>query len=494
MKQTKKLLVVATIASAMLFSSCEKENNEPIKQYSTEVIANPAVKAKLAEQGLTLDKAGKLLLDDKAKTITSLDFSGTKITDFSVLKLFPKVEEVKLADNDYKMSFDFAQLPKQITKVDLSDNELYEFVGLAKLDDKTKETIILKELKSLVLPATAKNNVETLPFYFKKMGEKITMTMQNKDGKAEPYTTLREVPDPEVRALLKETFPTKFVGEKLDLFKRFGESRSNDLNVSTFTFWGEIPLKNKKLTSLEGVQYIVADPEWRGAFTANLFNQEEYLVIPYLKVNANCSKINTVKVNTPLLNLSSATNLISCIIGNNKALKSLDLSMTRIGKIGLGGGSMFSGCMVMLNSCPELEEIKLPNLDKVKEPTLANCALLALPKLKGINLEQFQWVRQIDLVALPSLTTLVYPDFKYSRNENGNKLELGGKEQAIFHFSIDKEIYDKAQTPVFINKIKNDVKLSSKEEISTMIGPLGFVDYNGQDHFELYDYTKTLKE
>lgn len=103
-------------------------------------------------------------LNNIATSTISLDLSGTKLTDLTGLDILPNLKEVKLSDNGYGPIFDFAKLPAQITSVDLTGNNIYDFEGLVdvKVENEERKTTILHKLSKLYLPVTAKYNIEDL--------------------------------------------------------------------------------------------------------------------------------------------------------------------------------------------------------------------------------------------------------------------------------------------------------------------------------------------
>ena len=78
---------------------------------------NSELKTILQQKGYQFNEQGNLLLDDLANNTTTLDLSGTKLSDLSELDILPNLTEVKLSDNDYGPVFDFSKLPKQITEI-----------------------------------------------------------------------------------------------------------------------------------------------------------------------------------------------------------------------------------------------------------------------------------------------------------------------------------------------------------------------------------------
>ena len=125
----KTLILCLGLATTLGFVSCSEEEGFT---YSTNPIENTALKDILVQKGYQFDANGKLLLDDLANNTTTLDLSGTQIsTDaLSELSILPNLKEVDLSDNGYGPAFDFAKLPEQITGIDLTRNEIYDYDNL----------------------------------------------------------------------------------------------------------------------------------------------------------------------------------------------------------------------------------------------------------------------------------------------------------------------------------------------------------------------------
>lgn len=114
----------------MGLASCSSDDTI---QYSANALKNTELMAVLKSKGYQFDKDGKLELNDLANNTASLDLSGTNLKDLSGLDILPNLKEVKLSNNGYGPTFDFSQLPVQITGVDLTGNDIYEFRGLARV-------------------------------------------------------------------------------------------------------------------------------------------------------------------------------------------------------------------------------------------------------------------------------------------------------------------------------------------------------------------------
>ena len=113
-----KSLIMPLVAFCFLgLSSCSDDNGP---SYSSTTLKNTELMNILKSKGYTFSQDGKLEINDLVKSTVSLDLSGTKLSDFSGLDILPNLKEVKLSNNGYGPTFDFAQLPAQITGVDLT--------------------------------------------------------------------------------------------------------------------------------------------------------------------------------------------------------------------------------------------------------------------------------------------------------------------------------------------------------------------------------------
>ena len=151
-----KSLIMPLVAFCFLgLSSCSDDNGP---SYSSTTLKNTELMNILKSKGYTFSQDGKLEINDLVKSTVSLDLSGTKLSDFSGLDILPNLKEVKLSNNGYGPTFDFAQLPAQITGVDLTDNDIYDFEGLVnvKTEENGDETITqLHKITKLYLPQSS---------------------------------------------------------------------------------------------------------------------------------------------------------------------------------------------------------------------------------------------------------------------------------------------------------------------------------------------------
>ncbi len=180
--KTRKGVLPLMAAFILGFSSCSKDDGPA---YSATVLKNTELMTVLKSKGYIFDKEGKLELNDKVNATVSLDLSGTKIADFTGLDILPNLKEVKLSDNGYGPSFDFAKLPKQITGIDLTGNNIYDFENLVdvKIENEERKVSVLHTIENFYLPNTARYNIEDLLPFYEHVGKNIDMKIADKTGK-----------------------------------------------------------------------------------------------------------------------------------------------------------------------------------------------------------------------------------------------------------------------------------------------------------------------
>ena len=263
-----KSLVLPLMAFCVLgFTSCSDDNGPG---YSASALKNTELMTILKSKGYTFDQEGKLELNDLANNTTSLDLSGTKLTDFTGLDILPNLKEVKLANNGYGPSFDFAKLPAQITGIDLTGNDIHNYDNLVsvKVEENDDETVTnLHNITKLYLPAEAKFNIKDLVRFYRKNkadieSGKIDMQMADDKGTLRKYNTLRTIPDDNIRKNFKKFFSSIFDADSIhiDINKRM--SNTDKQNNCSLGSWNGV----SSATTLEGIQYILIGKEMHCLF------------------------------------------------------------------------------------------------------------------------------------------------------------------------------------------------------------------------------------
>lgn len=443
MKNYRKNLLPVLAFFVMGLASCSSDDTI---QYSANALKNTELMAVLKSKGYQFDKDGKLELNDLANNTASLDLSGTNLKDLSGLDILPNLKEVKLSNNGYGPTFDFSQLPVQITGVDLTGNDIYEFRGLAnteKVENTGYEaTEITHKLNKLYLPDGAKYDQDQIVAFYKKSEmekQVVDMQMADVNGKLNAYNTLRILPDAKVRKQLYDLFSQLFVitankDTLIDVSRRMTSPEQS--NNSLVIFEGK---------DAEGFQYVLHNPSFHGTTLA--ITSEEYTKIPYLKMPKQISFFQLEHLD--LLNgidMSENTDLFHAHMYTCRSIKKMDMShSTKLGQrsIPLEMTDM-DVSWVAIKDCPDLEEIMFPK----KAYIMNNMTFCYLPKLKKLDLSQFESFWRCDLYELKNVQ-IIYPTMKYS-------VYMGKKTQERHSgFGIDQDIFDRQETKDFI---KNNIK------------------------------------
>lgn len=447
----KTLILCLGLATTLGFVSCSEEEGFT---YSTNPIENTALKDILVQKGYQFDANGKLLLDDLANNTTTLDLSGTQIsTDaLSELSILPNLKEVDLSDNGYGPAFDFAKLPEQITGIDLTGNEIYDYDNLVSVvvEENGDETVTnLHEISKLYLPETAKENIKDLVRFYRKNQNAITvgaidMKMIDADGHLQTYTTLRDVPDANLLARLQIDFPDLFSGERIDLSKRLGlDQKTKGLLVS--------PTDN--VSNFEGIQYLIGSLSWEGSnFSLYTAGAENVASMPNLKVGKFITQIILQNVEVEAIDLSNATNLVNVWIQNISGLQNLDLSYSTIwGQRDKETESNETyGSNLIVLGCPALKEIKLPEKNELKASSID---IESLNALETFDMSNVKMVSNLSIGDLNTNFKLVYPELTIFYNEDG---------RAGTTFACSESTFYRESTQVFLKVNYTDIDPSDK--------------------------------
>lgn len=458
MNKFKSLMLLAILMVSAVLTSCsdDDDSNTPASYSAGSLATSSQLMSILKNDGYSFDDQGHLLLDYKALNTTSLDLSSTKLdtAELKNLSILPNLTDVNLANNGYEMSFNFSSLPTQITSVNLTGNELYEFPGLVNIvtAENGDETItVLRNLAKLSLPEGAKYNCDELPAFYANSSN-TDLEMADANGNLKKYTTLRGVPDDSIRGILKEQFPSIFVGDSIDISKHLTGTEA----TNAIPFYNTVQRFSR---SVEGFEYIVMNPGYKG--TSVFAQSDAKEEIEYLKIDSTVSQIGLSSVKH--LNLNSATNLTYAFINDNPYIKELDLShSTKFAQRSYNAEiNIFSPGYLYVYNCANIESIKLPS----RAHLLASVLMYSNPKLKTLDLSQFDGIMQLRLANLPN-TNITYP--------NPTIFNYAGK----MNFGCTEDVYNKPETKAFLDKYHD--KLT--EDLSLLLE--GFQPYEWSHDYE----------
>lgn len=459
MKIVRNLALPVLAFFVMGLASCSSD--EDVVKYSTNALKNTELMNILKQKGYQFDKDGKLELNDLAEKTTALDLSGTKLKDLSGLDILPNLKEVKLSNNGYGPVFDFAQLPAQITGVDLTGNDIHNYKNLVdvKVEENEEETIKnLHNITKLYLPAEAKYNVKDLVRFYRKNKEdiasgKIDMKMADEKGHLQKYTTLRSIPNEIVLGVIKENFSSILAtdGKQIDLSKRLNNTdKINDLIVEV----DDQPAS----PFLDGVQYIIENPYWEGT-TIAIYTSANDVTLPYMEIN---NKVQTFILHN--LNVSKgicwdyAHSLTAVWFQDVKGVSEIDLSHSKLfgqrdPKFEEGGDGASA---LLLRGCPDLVSLKFPDRNDLCVSTMD---YINLPKMPKINLTPFKQISDFCFSTLASDCKITYPDLRSFPSAKPYKT----------FFGCSEDVFKKQETKDFIKKYYVN---SDPQKISVSTFPL----------------------
>ncbi len=440
MKNYKNLIGLAAMALCLGLTSCSSSDDAP--SYSNVVVSNSELMTLLKSKGYTFDENGKLLLDDKANATTSLDLSGTQVDTASLkeLAVFPNLKELNLSNNGYGDSFDFSVLPTQVTGIDLTNNDIYNYDNLVKVtvEENGDENVEnLRNITRLYLPEEAKYNIAQLMRFYRQNksaidGGTMDVEMQNANGSLEKYNTLREIPDETLRKTLKETFSQMFNGEKIDISNYILDDKQRIAALQI----------TDGVSNFEGIQYVVESPYWNGASIVLVSGNSETKV-PTLNLSTNINSVTLSNVSVDGINLPNDSQLRYIYMENVASLKMIDLSKSVVFGQRSGKDEMdaATGSGIIVYDCPSIESIILPN----KEDLRANYLdIECLPSLKQFDMSKFVELETLIVGDLPETYNLVYPNLK----------EFGDTQFNATMFAISKNAFNafKDVSDTFIKK------------------------------------------
>lgn len=448
MKIFNNFIGLAAMALCLGFASCSSDDDAP--SYSNVTVSNSELMTILKAKGYQFDENGKLLLDDKANSTTSLDLSGTKVDTAALkeLSVFPNLKELNLSGNGYGPVFHIASLPSQITGLDLQGNDIYDFDGLvtAKVENDEVKATILHEFTKLYLPASCKYNVEDLmPFYTQNEAENKTVDMQmvNDKGSLEKYNTLREIPDEYFRAYLKMKFASLFADDThIDISKPMKNNEQGEsLTLGLTNQFADV----NKIQSISGIECFINNPYYKPFFVSIAINNNVLFETKYLDLHSNIKGLMLNNVNTTEgINFANATSLVALTLTHNDGIKEADLSNTLISAQDIKDFDATLQNNIAIKYCKNLETLLLPKTDK---GVVNACELIQLPKLKSVDLSSIKGLETLALVVLPNCS-ITYPNLKYTYYSQDKKLvELSEFDYILF--AISEDVYKMESTKNF---------------------------------------------
>lgn len=448
MKIFKNFIGLAALALCLGFASCSSDDDAP--SYSNVAVSNSELMTILKAKGYQFDENGKMLLDDKANSTTSLDLSGTKVDTAALkeLSVFPNLKELNLSSNGYGPVFHIASLPSQITGLDLQGNDIYDFDGLvtAKVENDEVKATILHEFTKLYLPASCKYNVEDLmPFYTQNEAENKTVDMQmvNDKGSLEKYNTLREIPDEYFRAYLKMKFASLFADNThIDISKPMKNNEQGEsLTLGLTNQFADV----NKIQSISGIECFINNPYYQPFFVSIEINNNVLFETKYLDLHSNIKGLMLNNVNTTEgINFANATSLVALTLNHNDGIKEADLSNTLISAQDIKDFDATLQNNIAIKYCKNLETLLLPKTDK---GVVNTCELIQLPKLKAVDLSSIKGLETLALVVLPNCS-ITYPNLKYTYYSESNEIvELSEFDYILF--AISEDVYKMESTKNF---------------------------------------------
>ncbi len=476
MKITKLMAgLFATAMCAGLFSCDDSDDSDDsvTPTYSTALVTDANLRAALTAHGFQFDATGALLLTDSVKSVTSVDLSNANV-DTAALKqltVLPALTDVILTGNGYGPIFDFNSLPAQITGVDLTGNEIFDFENLVKAtpndpshgDYTPATTIIRTNLKKLYLPASAKYNIEDLMPYFTKNeedGATVDMQMADDNGALKAYDCLRSVPDDYLRNLLKQNFSSIFTSDDyIDISKPMAVADMG--NNIALMYVADMKNFGDNVKSLEGIEYIINNPFYNPLFIYMTYNDTnestwwtENYEVSYLMPGSNIQGIAISNMSTPKgFNLSKATGLAYLMCENNKDVVELDFSNTLLGQQQPEDMYVMLDNGIKMVGCDKLENIILPS---VSDKIICSVYLRDLPALKSFDMSDVTSLRDLVLINL-SNCEISWPMNAVNYVENHDALYPVAETGDQWDLAISEDVFNQDATKEFIKKFKNNL-------------------------------------
>ncbi len=417
--------------------------------FSNVEVTNSELRNILKDNGYTFTEQGQLVQNDKVLNTTSLNLSGTKISDLSDLDVLPNLTEVDLSDNGYGPTFDFSVLPSTLTGVILEGNDIYEFTGLVNVvtAENGDETVTeLQTLTKLYLPESAKYDCRQIVYFYEKNESEIEagtvdMKIENSGGSLQAYTTLREVPDDNARSQLQAAFPSVFDGDNIDISKRITSATES------------VKMIYVQSEDVDGFQYILHNRGYSGTYCALVSSADEADEISYLKIDSTICKLALKNIDTPNgIDFSNAKSIAFVTMNGNPSITTIDFSYSELmgqrDNLATEFSVLDNGSYIDIEECPKLTTIKFPE----KTNKLGYLTLINLPLLNSLDLSNLETMLSLSILKLPNCEiSLLTPDYFVAGYEKNN-------EDGRMLFVIDEDIYNKTGTKNFLDNYHENLK------------------------------------
>lgn len=392
-----------TIGLLATISCSDSTGGEEIPDGTKITITNQALIKALSSQGYSFE-SGKLVQNKKVLETKSLNLSNCDLKSLNGLKAFTSLEELNVNNNALGPDIFMSHLPSTLKSLSLVGNDIEQIQQLAQKNPITGVYEAQVKLDKLALPASALcNRKEVVYFYLSPTGQACDMTIVNNDGSTSKYSSLRTVPDENLRTYLLANFPSIFdsSSQKIDMSK----------SLDTTTGEHKKDLIYKKGGGYEGIQYLLSSPNYQGKQVILLDEEQETdtrldasLVIQRTKVAGfpSLGKVTVpssvqtfymVSATVDSLDLSNSSKLKKIKLKTIDALRSVDLSKATT----LLTGTHQMQYQVSVEGCSQVTNIVWPETNQASSGQLY---FAHLPELKELNLIPFTCLHTLVLFNL----------------------------------------------------------------------------------------------
>lgn len=394
------------LASICLLAStgCSDSTGGEVPTEPSITISNQALIKALSSRGYTFDE-GKLVQDKKVLETKSLDLSDCDLETLDGLQAFESLEVLNINNNALGPDMFMSHLPASLKSLSLTGNNVVNIHQLAQKNPLSGAYVAQVKLEKLSLPSSALHNrEEVVYFYLSPTGQTCDMTVVDNDGASTQYSSLRTVPDENLRTYLMANFPSIFdaPSQKIDMSK----------TLDTTTSEHKQDIVYRKGGGYEGIQYVLSAPNYQGKQVILVDEEQETdtrveasLVATTTKV-ASFTSLGTVTVPTSVetfcllsatvdsLDLSKCSNLKKIKLKSIDDLHTVDLTKAT----SLLTGTHQMQYQVSVEGCQQVSKIAWP---EVTQASSGQLYFAHLPELKELSLLPFESLHTLVLFNLP---------------------------------------------------------------------------------------------